>query len=112
MHNQSQRSIQLNRFMFGVVLEQIRSQEIVLKFDTPNFKFRPSALKKESTRNLLKYLDFDYPRNEALEPLSYTKLSNQDMTRHIQWIERQVAYSGGELKYIADEWNRLIAQIR
>lgn len=100
------------RFIFGVVLEDLKKQDGTLQFEEPPFKFKPKAISKESLRNLLKHLDFDYPRDEKAMPLSYTKLDSKQMTRHIEWIERQCAYSSIELDYISLEWNRLVNQYK
>lgn len=101
-----------NRFIFGVVLKDLKNSGGVLEFQEPPFKFRCSQLSKESIRNLLKHLDFNYPRNENGLPLSYTKLDSKQMTDHVSWIERQCAFSGIEMKYISDEWDRIIKSIR
>lgn len=95
-----------SRFIFGVVLKQLREPSIILEFDTPRFKFKPSGLSTESVRNLLKYLDFDYPRDENGQPLSYRDMSNKQMHDHVMWIEKMASQSGFTLKYIEDEWNR------
>ena len=105
-------SSNFNRFIFGVVLEDLKNSGGVLEFQEPPFKFRCSQLSKETIRNLLKYLDFNYPRNENGVPLSYTKLDSKQMTDHVSWIERQCAFSGIEMKYISDEWERIIKSIR
>ena len=99
-------------FIFGVVLEDLRRPNIVLKFEEPKFKFRTSQLSKESLRNLLKYLDFAYPRDDKNEPVSYKKLTSKEMTKHIEFIERTAGFSGVELNYIEAEWQRLIKQAR
>lgn len=97
-------------FIFSAVLPELKKEGVVLKFDNPKFQFRTSSVRKESIRNLLKYLDFSYPRNEAGEPLSYTKLDSKQMSDHVQWIELIAANSGLELQYIAQEWARLMAK--
>ena len=105
-------STNFNRFIFGVVLEDLKNCGGTLEFKEPTFKFRCSQLSKETIRNLLKYLDFNYPRNDDGMPLSYTKLDSKQMTDHVSWIERQCAFSGIEMKYISDEWERIIKSIR
>lgn len=105
-------SLNFNRFIFGVVLEDLKRSCGVLQFQNPQFKFKVSQVSKETIRNLLKHLDFGYPRDEKGVPLSYTKLDSKQMTRHIEWIERQCAYSGIEMKYIAQEWERLVNQYK
>ena len=81
-----------------------------MQFDEPKFKFRTSCITKESMRELLKHLDFTYPRDEESKPLSYTKLDSKQMSDHVQWIEMIAGQSGCEFSYIADEWSRLMAQ--
>ena len=100
-------SSNFNRFIFGVVLEDLKNSGGVLEFKEPPFKFRCSQLSKETIRNLLKYLDFNYQRNENGVPLSYTKLDSKQMSDHVTWIERQCAFSGIEMKYIVESWERI-----
>lgn len=96
------------RFIFGVVLRDLKASNGVLRFENPRFFFRTGSVKAESIRNLLKYLDFEYPRDENMIPLSYTKLTTEQMTAHVRWIERQAAMSGIELDYIEKEWQRVL----
>lgn len=103
-------SKQFQGFIFSAVLPELKKEGVVLKFDNPKFQFRTSSVKKESIRNLLKYLDFGYPRNDIGEPLSYTKLDSKQMSDHVAWIELIAANSGLEFKYISDEWSRLMAK--
>lgn len=101
-----------NKYIFGVVLKDLKNSGGVLEFQNPPFKFRVSQITKESIRNLLKYLDFNYPRNETGIPLSYTKLDSKQMSDHINWIERQCAFSSIEMSYISKEWERLVQNYR
>lgn len=105
-------SLNFNKFIFGVVLEDLKKSGGVLQFQDPPFKFRVSQVSKETIRNLLKHLDFNYPRGENGVPLSYTKIDSKQMTRHIEWIERQCAYSSIEMKYIVAEWEMLVNQYK
>lgn len=105
-------SINFNKFIFGVVLKDLKNSGGVLEFQNPPFKFRVSQISKESIRNLLKYLDFNYPRNETGIPLSYIKLDSKQMSEHVNWIERQCSFSGIELGYISKEWERLVQNFR
>lgn len=100
------------RFIFGVVLEDLKNSGGVLSFQEPPFKFRVSSISKESIRNLLKHLDFNYPRDAEQKPLSYTKLDSKQMSLHVEWIERQCAFSGIEMQYISQEWGRIMKGIR
>lgn len=105
-------SIKFNRFIFGRVLEDLKNSGGTLEFQNPPFKFRVSQINKESIRNLLKHLDFNYPRDDEMKPLSYTKVDSKQMTNHINWIERQCAYSGIEMQYIVEEWEQIMKGIR
>lgn len=105
-------SLNFNKFIFGVVLEDLKNSGGVLKFDNPPFKFKVSQVSKESIRNLLKHLDFNYPRSNDGVPLSYTKLDSKQMTRHVEWIERQCAFSSIELSYIKEAWDRIVNQYK
>lgn len=100
------------KFIFGVVLEQIRAKDVVLFFEDVGFKFRPRQLNKETCRTLLKHVDLDYPRMEDSEPMSYTKLTNKQMSDHVAAIERAAALGGSELLYIAEEWELVMKNIR
>jgi len=98
------------KFIFGCVLPELKKEGVVLEFQDPKFKFRTSSVHSESIRNLLKYLDLKYPRDEKQEPLSYTKLDSKQMSDHISWIEMIATSSGVEFGYINDEWDRLMAK--
>lgn len=104
-------SSNFNRFIFGVVLKDIKSQNMILKFSEPKFIMRTAQISSESLRDLLKHLDFTYPRDSESKPLSYTKLDSKQMTAHIQWIELICSQSGFTLQYISDEWDRLLQSI-
>lgn len=105
-------STNFQKYIFGVVLEDLKNCGGALEFKEPPFKFRCSQLSKETIRNLLKYLDFNYPRNDNGIPLSYTKLDSKQMSDHVTWIERQCAFSGIEMKYIVESWERIINSAR
>lgn len=104
-------SYQFQKFVFGVVLPALRQPDIVLQIDNPRFKFRPSAISKESMRELLKHLDFDYPRDDNGCPLSYTKLDSKQMMNHIMWIEMTASNSNVTFGYIEKEWERIMASV-
>lgn len=103
-------SSNFNRFIFGVILPELKKEGVVLHFDSPKFHFRTSSVRSESIRNLLKYLDLNYPRDERQEPLSYTKLDSKQMSDHVAWIEMIAATSGFEMAHITEEWDRLLKQ--
>ena len=102
-------STNFNRFIFGVVLSDIRNADI-LKFADFQWKFRPRQITKESMRELFKHLDLDYPRDEESKPLSYTNLDSKQMSSHVAWIEKIANESGYEMQHIAEEWQRILLQ--
>jgi hypothetical protein len=95
-------STNFNRFIFSV-LRDLHRQYKVLKIDEPRALLPTNLIDGKTLRNLFKYLDLDYPRDERGIPLSYTKLNSKQMTSHINWIERQAGLSGVELSHITRE---------
>ncbi|MDR2099995.1 MAG: hypothetical protein LBP40_04095 [Campylobacteraceae bacterium] len=104
-------SSNFNRFIFAV-LKDLHSNCKVLKIDEPKAELPIQAIDRESLRNLLKYLDMSYPRDERGIPLSYRDLNSKQMTEHVNWIERQAGFSGVELSHITREWARIMAQYK
>lgn len=51
------------------------------------FIFSPSPFSYDTFRDLLKALDLEYPRCEQGKPLSSAKLSNEQMSSHIHFLE-------------------------
>jgi hypothetical protein len=104
-------SSNFNRFVFAV-LKDLRRQCKILKIDEPRALLPISLIDSESLRNLLKYLDLNYPRDDKGIPLSYTKLDSKQMNEHVNWIEKQAGLSGVELSHITREWERIMAQYK
>jgi hypothetical protein len=100
-----------NRFIFSV-LKDLRRRCKVLKIDEPRALLPISSLDAETLRNLLKYLDLGYPRDDRGIPLSYTKLDSKQMSEHVNWIEKQAGLSGVELSHITREWARIMVQYK
>lgn len=98
------------RWIFGVLLEQAREADVI-RFDHLDFKFRPSAISKESLRNLLKMCDFDYPRDSNGIPLSYTKLNTKEMNRHVEWVIDTVSLTH-PMRFVEEEWDRLMDRLK
>lgn len=101
-------SPQHNRWLFGVLLEQVREAEII-RFDDLNFKFRPKAISKESLRQLFKMCDLNYPKDEKGLGVSYTKIEPSEMNRHINWIIDTVSQTHS-IRFIEAEWDNLMYQ--
>ncbi len=111
-HQHRYLSSQFRKFVFGVVLKELKALKEPIVIEEPRFKFRTSSITKESLRNLLKHLDLNYPRDERMRPLSYTKLNNKDMCKHIEFINKIVGQSGQTLNYIEEEWKRIMESVK
>jgi hypothetical protein len=60
-------------------------------------------------RELLKYLDSNYPRYLSNNELvSLRDIRNKDLVTHIEFIIKWCANYGIELQYVSDEWDRLL----
>lgn len=107
-------STNFSRFVFGVILKEIRGAELLqfedVQINGNTFKFRPAGIAFASMRELFKHLDLGYPRADNDMPVSYTQLTSVDMTRHIEWIVKTANQSGFEMPHIAAEWERILNQ--
>ena len=92
---------QFNRFMHGVVLAQMRALRY-LCIREYRIAIRPFYLSADTLKQLLKVLDFDYPRQKDGTPLSYTQLSTADMLGHLAYIETLCAENGIEPEFIKE----------
>ena len=54
----------------------------------------------------IKSVNPDYP-TENDKPISTTKLSNQQLCQHIEFIVMFAGHYGFELQFVADEWERV-----
>ena len=95
----------LNRFLHGVVLHQLKQADELI-FNDLDFKLRPRPLNMESFKQLLKYLNLNYPlEGEKKKPTM--KCEPKEICDHILWLEKVAGESGYELDYVAEEWERL-----
>ncbi|RAZ49185.1 hypothetical protein [Campylobacter hyointestinalis] len=82
-----------NRFMHGVVLREIKKIRY-LKIAELKIAIKPFYLSFDTLKQILKYLDEDYPRKKGGEPFSYTELKELDFLRHIAFLECVCAENG------------------
>lgn len=94
-------SSQFNRFMHGVVLAEVNRLR-TLKTSQPAYLIRPFYLSPQTLKQVLKYLDYDYPRTKDGTPLSYKGLSVLEMLSHIAFIETLLASNGVSPKYLIE----------
>ena len=94
-------SSQFNRFMHGVVLRELGALRY-LQIREHKLALRPFYLTQGTLKQLLKVLDFDYPREKDGKPFSYRKLTARDMLAHIAFIELVMAENGFEPKYLQE----------
>lgn len=72
--------------MHGVVLREIKKIRY-LKISSLKIAIKPFYLSFDTLKQILKYLDEDYPRKKDGKPFSYTELKEVDFLRHIAFLE-------------------------
>jgi len=104
-------STQFNRFFFGVVIKQIKELPQPLNYQNPfngeMYEIDLSKVADDGIYQLFKLINPFYPKR-GLVCGSTKNLSNKQMTKHIQWLERWIAFNGLELEYVSEEWNRIL----
>ncbi|PPB65657.1 hypothetical protein [Campylobacter hyointestinalis] len=86
-------SYSFNRFMHGVVLREIKKIRY-LKISSLKIAIKPFYLSFDTLKQILKYLDEDYPRKKDGKPFSYKELKEVDFLRHIAFLECVCAENG------------------
>lgn len=79
--------------MHGVVLREIKKIRY-LKISGLKIAIKPFYLSFDTLKQILKYLDEDYPRKKDGKPFSYTELKEVDFLRHIAFLECVCAENG------------------
>lgn len=79
--------------MHGVVLREIKKIRY-LKISGLKIAIKPFYLSFDTLKQILKYLDEDYPRKKGGKPFSYTELKELDFLRHIAFLECICAENG------------------
>ena len=59
-------------------------------------------------KQMLKYINLDYPRDEIGHPISTRDISNKELVQHIEFIFKLAAQNGVEMSVIKQEWELLI----
>lgn len=106
-------SQRFQKFFFGVVCKEIKQlppMKIRFRGVWSMINFR--CVKSKSIYQILKQLNKNYPLDQDGSKLSTTKMTSKQMTEHIQWIERVVAFNGHCFKYVTAEWERLKEQYK
>lgn len=106
-------SHKFQKFFFGVVCKEIKKlppMKIRFMGEWSMINFR--QVKSSSIYQILKQLNKNYPLDEDKTKLSTTKMTSKQMTEHIQWIERVVAFNGHTFDYITIEWERLLQEYK
>ena len=104
-------SNQFMRFYYGVVLKQIRQIQSPLVFHN-KFKIRLSSLSVNSSKQMLKMLDLEYPKDSTQMPISLRDIENSELIHHIDFLISVLAENKLSFKFIDDEWQRLLKEIR
>ena len=108
-------STHFNRFFHGVVIKQLKEQsKYPLRYQHPYsgewFLLDLSKISDDGVYQFLKLINPDYPKLNGILPASTKVLSTKMMSDHIKWIELLAMENGIELKYISDEWDRLLEE--
>lgn len=102
-------SNQFMRFYYGVVLKQIRQIQSPLVFHN-KFKIRLSSLSVNSSKQMLKMLDLEYPKDSTQMPISLRDIENSELIHHIDFLISVLAENKLSFKFIDDEWQRLLRE--
>lgn len=102
-------SNQFMRFYYGVVLKQIRQIQSPLIFHN-KFKIRLSSLSVNSSKQMLKMLDLEYPKDSTQMPISLRDIENSELIHHIDFLISVLAENKLSFKFIDDEWQRLLRE--
>jgi hypothetical protein len=100
-----------NRFLHGVIYNQVKAIQEPLKVFDGKFIFRPCSISLDSVKQLLKHIDLDYPRNDK-GVLSITQLTSKQVCEHIEFIILLLGENGHTFEFIEDEWNRILKEIK
>lgn len=93
-------SSEFNRFIHGVVLKEIITKNILMvDLGRSKLTFHPYKFSPETLKWFLKILDFNYPREVDGKPFSYTKLSEADTLKHLNFIEMLLIDNGYEVEF-------------
>jgi len=106
-------SHRFNKFFFGVVCKEIKKlppMKIRFMGEWSMINFR--QVKSTSIYQILKQLNKNYPLEDDGTKLSTTKMTSKQMTDHILWIERVVAFNGHTFDYISLVWLRLLEEYK
>lgn len=100
-----------NRFYHGVVLKEIIQLKKPLKFyEKVEVDF--SHLSLDTTKQLLKMLNLDYPRDSFDDVISTKDIESKELCNHIEWCIKTLADNGLVFKFIEEEWQRLLNEYK
>jgi hypothetical protein len=104
------------KFFFGVVIPEMIKIPFPLRYQNPFtgdwFLADLSKIPDKEIYNFLKMINPYYPKYLGLSPISTTELTSEQMTKHIQWIERWASENGVTFGYILEEWEKIVSQYR
>ena len=65
----------------------------------------------DELKQLLKNMNLDY-EIDGDEKISTADIDSKALMQHIEWCIRLAGFNGIEFKFVQDEWDRLLSQIR
>lgn len=110
-------SQRFSNFYHGVVLKQALEQCGQLTFsiwvDDRGYPFTfirgTNYHDLDDLKELFKAMNIDYPM-EGDDKVSTTDITSKELTRHIEWAIKTVGENRVEMKFIKEQWDRLLIE--
>ena len=96
-----------NRFYHSQIKELFEKVPSKLKVDGVGV-FYVTGLRFQNFKQVLKYLNIEYPRDGRGIPVSTRDLTNQELVQHIEFIFKVASESSAEMSVIQQEWELLL----
>jgi len=95
-----------NRFYHAIINEFYKKAPLKLKTELGVLYIRGFTF--ENFKQVLKYINLDYPRNEYGHPLSTRDISNKELIQHIEFLIKLAGENGVEFSFVEQEWEILL----
>jgi hypothetical protein len=95
-----------NRFYHSVIKEFYDKAPLKLKTDLGVLYMK--QITYNGFKQILKYINLDYPRDEKSYPLSTRDIGNEKLLQHIEFLIKLAGENGIEFIFVEQEWNLLL----
>lgn len=102
-------STHFNRFYHGVILKEIVAIDKPLRFYN-RVEVNFSNLRLDTSKQLLKLLNLDYPRDSQGDAISTRDIEPKELCGHIEFCIAILGENGYTFSFIEEEWARLLKQ--